>query len=404
MGWLLGRRSRSRKSRNSDRSFTTNIPLLRWVGPSFTLVGIVGLLFLAITGRIDLAMFDQWIGSDSPNGETIASTNSPATLERRDGMPPPVSPQPVSLRLENRRPETSRPETSRPETIRIATFNIQFFGPSKVADPIVMKTIATIVSQFDIVAIQEVRNATVRPITELVQLLQASGANYASSVSQPIGEGERYKEAYAFVFDQNRIGMIPDSAYVVADPDELMSREPMVASFEVRGNAGDARRPFRFTLINVHTSPSEVADNAVINEMDVLDDVFTSVRNYEFEMTGEEDFIMLGDLNVDTEGLRELGRIPHVFSVAGDAPTNTRRSKTYDHILIDGNMTREYTGRHGVMDLQQTFGISQEQALEISDHQPVWAEFTVYEVPYSSSSSDADRDPIARADASTTQR
>jgi endonuclease/exonuclease/phosphatase family metal-dependent hydrolase len=348
---------------------------------------------LAITGRIDLAMFDQWTNSDPENGEFVASTNS-ETLQRPGAAISPNATQPVSLRLDNRRPET----------IRVATFNIQFFGPSKVAAPLIMKTIARIVSQFDVVAIQEVRNATVRPINELVTLLQASGANYASSVSQSIGEGERYKEAYAFVFDQNRIRMVPDSAYVVADPDGLMSREPMVASFEVRAVPGDGRRPFRFTLINAHTSPSEVADNAVINEMDVLDDVFTSVRNYEFEMTGEEDFIMLGDLNVDTEGLRELGRIPNVFSVAGDALTNTRRSKTYDHILIDGNMTREYTGRHGVLDLQQTFGISEAQALKISDHQPVWAEFTVHEVPFSSSSSNRDRDPIARANTQTMQR
>jgi endonuclease/exonuclease/phosphatase family metal-dependent hydrolase len=364
MGWLLGRRSRSKNSRSSrsnDRSFSTNIPLLRWLGPSFTATGILGLIFMIVTGRIDLSVFDQWLGSGDTGGELIADSGS-STGSRIE---------PVSLRLDNRSSET----------IRIATFNIQFFGPSKVSDPQIMQTLARIVSQFDVVAIQEVRNSQVSPVAELVGLLRASGANYGSSVSEPIGEGDRYKEAYAFVFDQNRIALRPDSAYVVQDPGQLMSREPMVASFETRTGTADGRAPFRFTLINVHTSPSEVANNAVINEMNVLDDVFASVRNYEYAVSGEEDYIMLGDLNVDTENLRELGQIPGVFSVAGDTRTNTRRTQTYDHILIDRNMTQEFTGRYGVLDLQNTFGISEEEALKISDHQPLWAEFTIYESP-----------------------
>ncbi|WP_235033472.1 endonuclease/exonuclease/phosphatase family protein [Rubripirellula obstinata] len=336
--------------------------MLRWLGPSFTFSGIVGLLFMVVTGRIDLSVFDQWMGNgENPIGELIADSGQP----QRSRI------EPVALQMDNR----SR------ETIRIATFNIQFFGPSKVSNPQIMQSIARIVSQFDVVAIQEIRNGQVSPIGELVSLLRASGASYSSSVSESIGEGDRYKEAYAFVYDQSRIAMIPGSAYVVQDPDELMSREPMVASFETRTGSPDGRPPFRFTLINVHTSPSEVAENAIINEMNVLDDVFTSVRNYEYGMTGEEDFILLGDLNVDTAGLRELGQIPSVFSIAGDAMTNTRRTKTYDHILIDRNMTTEFTGRYGILDLQNTFGISEEEALKISDHFPVWAEFTIYEAP-----------------------
>ncbi|MGI9473468.1 MAG: endonuclease/exonuclease/phosphatase family protein, partial [Rubripirellula sp.] len=61
--------------------------------------------------------------------------------------------------------------------------------------------------------------------------------------------------------------------------------------------------------------------------------------------------------------------------------TDTTRTQTLDHILIDRTMTREYTGRYGVVDLQREFGLSEEQALSISDHMPLWAEFSVYEVP-----------------------
>jgi endonuclease/exonuclease/phosphatase (EEP) superfamily protein YafD len=160
-----------------------------------------------------------------------------------------------------------------------------------------------------------------------------------------------------------------------------MHREPMVASFEAVVGAGDGRRPFRFTLINVHSSPSEVATSALENELNVLDDVYLRVRQYDYQSTGEEDFIMLGDLNVDTSGLGELGQIPKIESIAGNTPTNTRRSKTYDHILIDRTLTREYTGRFGVIDFQRDYGLNAEQALMVSDHQPLWAEFSAYELP-----------------------
>ncbi len=66
-------------------------------------------------------------------------------------------------------------------------------------------------------------------------------------------------------------------------------------------------------------------------------------------------------------------------TIAPDLMTNTRRNKTYDHILIDRNMTTEFTGKYGAIDLQQYFGISEEEALAISDHLPVWAEFTAHE-------------------------
>jgi hypothetical protein len=124
-----------------------------------------------------------------------------------------------------------------------------------------------------------------------------------------------------------------------------------------------------------------VAASAIENEMNVLDDVYVRVRQYDYQLTGEEDCIMVGDLNVDTKGLRELGQIPGVETIAGDVKTNTRRNKTYDHILIDRTMTREFTGRFGILDFQRDFGLTEEQALRVSDHQPLWAEFSAYELP-----------------------
>ncbi len=348
MGLLSSRR------RRSNGSFANRVPILRWFGPGMTTAMLVAAVYFVVTGKIDFSALDSFGDSDTV-----------------------VDVQPVTLQ-----PAAERPA----DLIRIATFNIQTFGDKKsstrqVEGVDVMGTIAQVISNFDLVAIQEVRGADGTPIRRLIDLLNASGGHYAATISEPIGD-EHYTESYAFVWDDSRVKLVQNSAYVVHDSHQRMYREPMVASFEARLTpAAGSRRPFRFTMINAHTDPDEVAASVKNNEINVLDDVFVRVRQYEFEAAGEEDCILLGDLNVDTSGLQELTLIPNIVSIGGDVPTNTRRTQTYDHILIDQMMTREYLGRFGVIDFQRDLGLSEQQALLISDHMPLWAEFSAYEVP-----------------------
>jgi endonuclease/exonuclease/phosphatase family metal-dependent hydrolase len=336
------------------KSALKGTPIGRFFGPALTGSGIVATLVMVLTGQIDLSQLDLL----RQNGDG-SSASAQATI------------QPVNLQSLGQKS---------PETVRIATFNIQVFGKKKASDSEVMPILAQIVSQFDVVAIQEVRGGDAEPIQALVDLLRASGAYYSATISEPIGRTSQ-TESYAFVWDATRIRFVEGSAYLVQDQADRMHREPMVASFESRVGLADGRRPFRFTLINAHTSPSEVEASAIANEMNVLDDVFVRVRQYDYQTTGEEDCIMLGDLNVDTKGLRELGQIPNVVTIAGDLMTNTRRTKTYDHILLDRTLTREYTGRFGILDFERDLGLSEEMALRVSDHMPLWAEFSAYEVP-----------------------
>lgn len=343
-----------------QRTVASRIPLTRFFGPMISVAGIVATCFMLVTGRIDLSKLDKLVAA---TGVAVGG----AVTEDATGQ----ELQPVNL------PATGQKSN---ELIRVATFNIQIFGKKKSSDASVMKTLAEIMLQFDVIAIQEVRGGDATPIRVLIDLIRASGGRYAATISEPIGRTSQ-TESYAYVWDESRIQFIPNSAYVIQDPADRIHREPMVASFEARIGSADGRRPFRFTLVNVHTSPSEVAPSAPQNEMNVLDDVFVRVRQYDFESSKEDDCILLGDLNVNTAGLRELGQIPGIESVAGDIKTNTRRTKTYDHILMDRMVTREYTGRFGVLDFQNDLKLSEEQALRVSDHQPLWAEFSAFEMP-----------------------
>jgi deoxyribonuclease-1-like protein len=352
----------------------------QFIGPSATLLGLLALGFAAVTGKIDFSKFDIPTSVDEVAG-AIRDHGSGLADSLRDSAPGalsgPVSNlggpvvQPVSL---------DRNAARSGDRIRIATFNIQRFGEKKSANADVMRIIALIVSNFDLVAIQEVQSPQAMPVAKLVDLINRSGGRYDASVSEPIGR-TTYREQYAFVWDATRIRMIPDSGYVVRDDSDRMHRPPMVASFETRIAPVPGRQPFRFTMINAHTDPSQVSPRGESNEMNVLDDVFIRVREYEYQNRGIMNVMLVGDLNVSTANLGELGRIPGVITVVGTTPTNTAGTKTYDHILFDSRITTGYTGIFGVIDYEREYGLTSEQAAMVSDHRPVWAEFSAYEMP-----------------------
>jgi hypothetical protein len=67
-----------------------------------------------------------------------------------------------------------------------------------------------------------------------------------------------------------------------------------------------------------------------------------------------------------------------MWTIAG-VPTNTRGTKTYDNMLFSQAGTTEFTGRAGVFDLIREFNLTMDEAIEVSDHMPIWAEFDIFE-------------------------
>lgn len=254
------------------------------------------------------------------------------------------------------------------ETIRIASFNIQVFGQSKLGKSHVMQHLAEIVRRFDVVAIQEIRSKDDDLMPRFVDLINADGRQYDYVVGPRLGRTSS-KEQYAYVFDRATIEVDRNALYTVDDPDDLMHREPYVAWFRARGPPPD--RAFTFTLVNVHTDPDEVAA-----EMKALSAVFRAVRD---DGRGEDDVILLGDFNTDSQHLGGLGQISGLVAAISGVPTNTLRTKEYDNLIFHGQATREFTGRGGVFDFMREFNLPLDQAQEISDHCPVWAEFRIDE-------------------------
>jgi endonuclease/exonuclease/phosphatase family metal-dependent hydrolase len=262
----------------------------------------------------------------------------------------------------------SDPPVKTGETIRIASFNIQALGTTKSRKPHVMDLLARIVREFDIVAVQEIRTTDQDLLPNFVDLINKTDRYYDYVVGPRVGRTSNM-EQYAFLFDSAAVEVDRSQLYTVADPDDLLHREPLVAWFRVRGPPPD--QAFTFTLVNIHTDPDETT-----RELDALADVYRVVRD---DGRREDDVIILGTLNADDRNLGCLGQIPGMTWAISAIPTNTAGTGQYDNILFHGSATSEFTGRNGIFDFLRKYNLTLEEAIEVSDHVPVWVEFYAHE-------------------------
>lgn len=122
----------------------------------------------------------------------------------------------------------------------------------------------------------------------------------------------------------------------------------------------------------MHTAPDQA-----VQELKALESVVAATRQL---LPMEDDIIVLGDFNASTSQIAGVRWFPaQTAAIPNEWMTNTRLSKNYDNLVFDGRATVEYTGRSGVFAYQQLYQLSLDQALEVSDHCPVWGEFSIFE-------------------------
>ena len=224
------------------------------------------------------------------------------------------------------------------------------------------------IREFDVVAIQDVSSPRPDVLRSLLDRVNEDGRHYSLLAGPPVGRGSA-QQRYVYFFDQQRIETERDAAYTIDDPDGLLYRPPFVGWFRVRGPNPD--KAFTFSLVNVHTNPDDVA-----YELQALDDVLYAVRD---DSRGEDDVILLGDFHTDDQNLGELGAVPTIFAAVSDTATDTQRTAQYDNLVFQLSATTEYAGRSGVFDFMRQYNLTLDQALQVSDHLPVWAEFNIHE-------------------------
>lgn len=87
--------------------------------------------------------------------------------------------------------------TSPNNTVKLAAFNLQIFGSSKADKPEVMKVLSKTIRNFDIVAVQEIRDASQTALPALRNSINnMAGPKYDFIVSERLGRTTS-KEQYA---------------------------------------------------------------------------------------------------------------------------------------------------------------------------------------------------------------
>lgn len=255
-----------------------------------------------------------------------------------------------------------------PSAIKIAAFNIQIFGKTKRQKDYVMDILTSIVREFDIVLIQEIRDSTEETAPYfLLKINEMEGAKYKFVRSERLGRTTS-KEAYAYFYNSETVEFIEDSDYVYDDVDDVFEREPYIASFKSDN--------FDFTLVGIHTKPDDA-----YSEINNLTYVVYSVLS---KNSNEKDVIILGDFNADgryfdEDDFTNLFKASEFYWViTNDMDTMTTTDNTYDRIvLMNATYSYEYI-RDSVgvfyFDIEYEMGNS---ALiqEISDHYPIYAEY-----------------------------
>jgi endonuclease/exonuclease/phosphatase family metal-dependent hydrolase len=309
----------------------------------------------------------------APIADQLPPASAAVADARAAAAPPAVAPpQPlpaIAPPVAPAAPAAGPPPSGKPaDAVMIASFNIQVFGESKLAKPQVVDVLTKVVRQFDIVAVQEVRAKSDSVVPSFVAAVNADGSRYQYVIGPRLGRTVS-KEQYTFIYDTTRIELDPSSVDTLPNPGGKFHRPPLRARFRVRTTPPEAA--FSFWLVDIHTDPDEVPQ-----EVDALADAFVSMRSLRPD---EDDVIVLGDLNAGPPQFGRIRQIPGIGWAVSGVTTNTRRTKTYDNLIFDRTATTEYTGRWGVLDLQDTFRIPLDKALEVSDHNPVWAAFSPWE-------------------------
>ncbi len=265
-------------------------------------------------------------------------------------------------------PSETLTEPLRP-TFRMATFHLGRFDEAKLANRRVSDVLLRLLPKFEMIALQGVRGRNQGVLVRLVeQINSTTGRNYDFATC-PTQQRDGLEHYSAFLFDRGRIEVDRSTVHFIEDRQGRFRIKPLTGLFRARGP--DAAEAFTFALINVETDPDHAAA-----ELDLLAEAFRAVRD---SIKGEDDIILLGDLESDDQHLGQLGKLLGITALLSNLPTTVRGGSLLDNILLDCRATREFTGRVDVVDIMNEYGLSMPAAQDVSEHLPVWAEFSVYE-------------------------
>ncbi|XP_068450693.1 deoxyribonuclease 1 like 4, tandem duplicate 1 [Clinocottus analis] len=259
--------------------------------------------------------------------------------------------------------------------MKISSFNIQKFGKNKVSDPDVLNILVKVVSRYDIIVILEVVDVSGESVQTFLDALNKANRqhHYTLKISSRLGR-TRYKEQFMFLYRDNLVDLVGSYQFddLVDEGVDVFARDPYILRFRcLRTVLKD------LVMIPVHTKPEDSE-----KELDELYDVFQHVK----DKWRTDNVMILGDFNADgsyvskreMKGIRIRSDKNFHWLIGDDVDTtaSVRNDHTYDRIVVYGDDMLQAVVPNSAkpFNFQKAYGLSDEQALKVSDHYPVEVE------------------------------
>ncbi len=253
--------------------------------------------------------------------------------------------------------------------IRIASFKLAGGTPHENPE-LALGVIADICRRHDLVAFQEVDGHRPGWLDELTAEIarQSNGQMIYRHASDHVRVA-RNEPQFAFVYNTATLDLEVQNTYTVADPDNVLIREPLVGWFRTR--MVHPNEAFTFTVANLQLDPKHPG-----NEIALLGNLYDAIRR---DGRGEDDVIFVGDFKSGDRALKNTRKKYGMTWVVSDQATSTMNDAQYDNLVFNQMATLEFTGNGGVIDFLKIYNLGFRDAMSISDHMPVWAEFSASE-------------------------
>jgi hypothetical protein len=316
-------------------------------------------------------------GNVSDEATYVTYQDGPAEMSAGDwplslGAPPTaVAENPFLRKLSTPprvQPESKAVVARAPANLRIASWALDGFGPTKLSNSTARTNVARVIRQFDVVAVQQLASIERDLVPRLVDAINQGDHRYDFVVGASTGPADR-QEQLAFIFDTTRVLVDRRQTYTMADPDDKLTFDPLVAWF--RAAEPSSAQAWTFSLVNVRIdlarAPSEVA---------LLSEMLAAIRN---DGRGEDDVVLVGLLQADDAYLLPTIAAENIRAAIHSRPTDIFDRYQTSNLLVNAALTSEYLGRGGVFHFKRHYDLNLSEAESVTSHLPVYAEFTATE-------------------------
>ena len=222
------------------------------------------------------------------------------------------------------------------QNLVIGSWNIKEFGQMTNRLPESYFYIAEILSKFDLIAIQEIKNR----LDDLSIIMRLLGSDWKYLINDMTGGTAGNMERFAYIYDSRRVDFSGLAGEIVLW-DEIeqihlirqLKRTPYITGFKAGWKS--------FAIINVHLNPGNDADNRGLRKKEVEALVEVIKQRIEKKQLWTENLMVMGDFNIYSDN-QDIVDVLHdhgfnQIAALRDAKTNISGSEGYDKIFYRKN-------------------------------------------------------------------